>query len=124
MLDISKQLKTIRKSRGYTIQAVASGVGIAIRTYQNYEYGQREISAETLFNLADFYGVTTDYLLGRDTGEPEAIDKLAGEFDMSALEKKILDNYLSLPKSMRGDLMEFLRMSVREVMAEAEAETD
>ena len=115
MIDVSEKLKSIRKERGYTIQAVSNGVGIAVRTYQNYEYGQREISTETLFKLADFYGVTTDYLLGRETGEPDSIDKLAGEFNMTALEKKILDNYLSLPKSMRSDLMEFLHKSVKEV---------
>jgi hypothetical protein len=37
---------------------------------------------------------------------------------MTLLEKKIVDNYLSLPKSMRGELMEFLRKSVQEVQAE------
>lgn len=119
MIDISERLKSIRKERGYTIQAVSNGVDIAVRTYQNYEYGKREISAETLFRLADFYGVSTDYLLGRDTGEPDAIDKLSSEFNMTALEQKILDNYLSLPKSMRSDLMEFLHKSVKEVQEES-----
>lgn len=116
MLDISSKLKELRKKHNYTIQAVSNGVGIAVRTYQNYEYGQREISTEALYKLADFYGVTTDYLLGRETGEVEPIDKLANDFALSALEKKILDNYLSLPKSMRGDLMDFLEKSVSEIL--------
>ena len=71
-----------------------------------------------LSKLADFYGVTADYLLGRDTGEPEPLDQLAAEFNMTALEKKIVENYLSLPESMRGDLMEFLRKTVKEVQEE------
>lgn len=111
-------LKTIRKSRNLTIKEVVEGSGIPMRTYQNYEYCEREIGASALSKLADFYGVTTDYLLGRETGEPEAIDKLAGEFNMTALEKKILNNYLSLPKALRGDLMEFLQKSVKEVQEE------
>ncbi len=119
MINISSTLKRIRKDRGYTIQAVADGIGIASRTYQNYEYGQREVSTETLYKLADFYAVTTDYLLGRETGNPEPIDQLAAEFNMTALEKKILDNYLSLPKNMRSDLMEFLHKSVKEVQNES-----
>ena len=69
-----------------------------------------------LSKLADFYNVTTDYLLGRNTDEPKTIDCLAGEFNMSALEKKILDNYLALPKNMRSDLMQFLEKSVDEVL--------
>lgn len=119
MLDVSEKLKNLRKERGYTIQAVANEIGIAVRTYQNYEYGQREISAETLFKLADFYGVTTDYLLGRDTDEPETLELLAKEFNMTALEKKILDNYVTLPPDMRENLMDFLYKSVREVMNES-----
>lgn len=69
MIDNSKQLKKIRKEKKLTLQAVSNGAGIAPRTYQNYEYGQREISAGALYKLADFYGVTTDYLLGRETDE-------------------------------------------------------
>lgn len=69
MIDNSEQLKKIRKEKKLTIQAVSDGAGIAPRTYQNYEYGKREISAEALYKLADFYGVTTDYLLGRETDE-------------------------------------------------------
>lgn len=118
MLDISKQLKTLRKNHNFTIQTVANGAGIAIRTYQNYEYGQREISSEALFKLADFYGVTTDYLLGRNTGEPDTLEQLTGEFNMSLLEKKILENYLALPDDMREDFMSFLQKTVQEVMAE------
>jgi len=71
MLNNSEQLKNIRKERKLTIRAVSDGAGIPIRTYQNYEYGEREISAEALYKLANFYGVTTDYLLGRGTTDDE-----------------------------------------------------
>lgn len=113
-------LKKLRKARGYTnMKDFCKTADVSINTYQNYESGKRVPTAEILIKLADFYGVTTDYLLGRETGEPETIDKLAGEFNMSALEKEILDNYLSLPKDMRGDLMEFLQKSVEKVMNES-----
>lgn len=118
MLDISEVLKNLRKDHGYTIQTVANGVGIAVRTYQNYEYGQREVSAEVLYKLAEFYGVTTDYLLGRSQDQQKALDRLAEEHRMSALEKKIVDGYLKLDPKMREDLMEFLHKSVLEVMTE------
>lgn len=72
MIDNSEQLKRIRKERGLTIQAVCDGADIPIRTYQNYEYGKREISAEVLYKLAKFYGVTTDYLLGLEPPPPPA----------------------------------------------------
>lgn len=115
MIDSSDVLKKLRKKHNLTIQAVSDGTSIPIRTYQNYEYGKREISAEALFKLADFYHVTTDYLLGRDTTEPDTVEKLVGEFNMSALEKRILEGYLDLPENMRGDLMEFLENAVEEI---------
>lgn len=34
--------------------------------YQKIEYGKINLSALQLMELADFFGVTTDYLLGRD----------------------------------------------------------
>lgn len=34
------------------------------QVYSNYELGQRDIPTQTLISLADFYGVSVDYLLG------------------------------------------------------------
>lgn len=36
-----------------------------------YELGKRQPNPETLVKLADFYGVSIDYILGRDDTEPE-----------------------------------------------------
>ena len=36
-----------------------------MRSYRRYEAGEREPDASTLVRMADFYDVTTDYLLGR-----------------------------------------------------------
>ncbi|MBO5449768.1 MAG: helix-turn-helix transcriptional regulator [Ruminococcus sp.] len=116
---IADMLKKLRENKKLTQQDVADGINVNSSTYKNYEYGRREPDLETVSKLADFYGVTTDYLLGRDTGEPEPIDSLASQFNMSALEKEILDNYLALPENMRGDLMEFLQKSVEKVMNES-----
>ena len=40
-------------------------MGIALNTYVRYERGEREPTASTLVQMADFYGVTLDYLVGR-----------------------------------------------------------
>lgn len=119
MLDISVRLKELRRNHNYTIQFVANSIGIAVRTYQNYEYGQREISAEALFKLSDFYGVSTDYLLGRETGEPDPAQQLANKFNMSVLEKKILDNYFSLSRTTKDELMESLRKALKQAQEES-----
>lgn len=113
-----QNLKKARKNSQYTQPQVAQKLGITTVAYQNYEYGKREPSNELLCKISDLFGVTTDYLLGRDTKEPEPLGNLEQQFNMTALEKKILENYLALPKDLRGDLMEFLQKSVREVKDE------
>ncbi|MCL2853538.1 MAG: helix-turn-helix domain-containing protein [Defluviitaleaceae bacterium] len=44
---------------------MAEYLGIVERAYQMYEYGKREPNHETTIKLADFFEVSTDYLLGR-----------------------------------------------------------
>ena len=116
------RLKELRKNKGISQEDAANALGISVRAYQNYEYEQREPNIEMIVKLANFYGVTTDYLLGRDQDEPSTIEKLAGEFNMSALEREIIDGYVKLPKDMREDLMEFLHKSVKKVMSESKVE--
>ena len=113
---MNNNIKAARERSNKTQKECAECLSITLRAWQGYEQGIREPKYEVLCNIADLFHVTTDYLLGRDTGEPEPIDRLANDFNMSELEKKILDNYLALPDDMRGDLMEFLEKSVREVI--------
>ena len=40
--------------------------------YQKIEYGEINIPITSLMILADYFGVTTDYLLGREQAEPAA----------------------------------------------------
>lgn len=114
-----ENLRQARKNSGLTQKEVADKLGIGQSTYKNYEGGLREPNGNTTVLLANLFHVTTDYLLGRDAGELGPVEQLAGQFNMTALEQKILDNYLSLPEEMRQDLMEFLRKSVQEVQKEA-----
>lgn len=118
---MKEQLQRLRKSKGLTQDDISKIIDVSLSTYQKYERDVISPPYDTLIRIADFYKVTTDYLLGRDTGEPEPMEQLAGQFNMCALEQKILDNYLSLPDDMRCDFMEFLRQSVREVEEEAKS---
>lgn len=113
-------LKALRKSKGFAnAKDFCDAADISFNTYQNYESGKRLPTAEILMQIADFYGVSTDYLLGREPKEQGTIDKLAGEFNMNALEKKILEGYLDLPKTDRSDFMDFLHRAVLEVKEES-----
>jgi methanogenic corrinoid protein MtbC1/DNA-binding XRE family transcriptional regulator len=59
------QLKKIRKERGLRQKDLAELFDVAQSTIANYEQGIRFPDEEMLRKLADFFGVSTDYLLGR-----------------------------------------------------------
>ncbi len=61
----SKRLNETRKKRGVTAQQMADYLGIGLRSYRNYESGDREPSLEVLVQIADRLEVSTDYLLCR-----------------------------------------------------------
>jgi len=64
---LGKRLNTTRKEKGFTAQKMATILNIELTSYRNYESEKRRPSYETLIKIADALGVTTDYLLCRDT---------------------------------------------------------
>lgn len=100
------------------MQTISNQTGIAFRTYQNYEYGNREISVEALCKLADFYGVTTDYLLGRNNSNidnqlsPEQIEDYIRLRDLNPVEECLLRAYIALPEKTRSEIIFFLKQAV------------
>ena len=59
------RLKELRRHRNITQVEMAELLGCTDRHYQKIEYGYVNVPSLTLIKLADFFGVTTDYLLGR-----------------------------------------------------------
>ena len=66
MSDFSDRLVQFREHRHLSQTAVANEIGIALRTYQYYERGEREPQLSTLIRLADFYRIPLDELVGRE----------------------------------------------------------
>ncbi|MBR2869385.1 MAG: helix-turn-helix transcriptional regulator [Clostridia bacterium] len=57
----------LRKERGLSQKEAAAQLGISQALLSHYEKGIRECGHSFLIKVADFYGVTCDYLLGRTT---------------------------------------------------------
>lgn len=62
---LAKNLLELRKAKRLSRQAVADAVRISAKSYERYENAEREPVASVLLALADFYGVSLDYLVGR-----------------------------------------------------------
>ncbi len=65
MSVFSDRLVLLRENRGLSQKDVAQEFDVVVRAYQRYEYGEREPQLSTLIRIADFYGVSLDYLAGR-----------------------------------------------------------
>ena len=61
----SEQMLALREQNGLTQEQAAQEIGIAYRSYRRYEAGEREPGVTALIKIADYYGVTIDYLVGR-----------------------------------------------------------
>lgn len=68
------RLREVRKSRNTTMKKLGSELGLAESTISLYETGKRQPDFETVLKLADYFGVSVDYLLGRDTKGPSLTD--------------------------------------------------
>jgi transcriptional regulator with XRE-family HTH domain len=99
MAEFKDRLKELRKERGLSQQGLADALSktkTTIYMYENgsmfpktavayfkYEKGQREPNIDTLIGIAQFFDVTTDYLLGlSDERKPKIIEK---QLDLSTV---------------------------------------
>lgn len=60
-------IRELREAKGINMKEAAKRLNMPYTTYVNYEKGLREPTSEILIQIADFYGTTIDYLVGRDT---------------------------------------------------------
>lgn len=74
-------IKEIRARKGLTQAEVASALGVSSVVYSRYETGSRQPSIDTLIQMADIFGVTVDYLLGRQHIE----DSTLSEYELRLL---------------------------------------
>lgn len=60
------RIKEARKAKGLTQVEVAQIIGISQNGYSNWETGRNRIDMNSLQKLADLFGVSIDYLLGKN----------------------------------------------------------
>ena len=65
MEDFKTRLRLCRTQANLTQKAAAERLEIAFSTYRRYEQGETEPTVSEARHIAEFYGVTLDYLSGR-----------------------------------------------------------
>lgn len=65
MISFGEILTELRQDRKMTQKDLAQAMFVTVGTISNYEHGVHYPDVEKLISLADYFNVTTDYLLGR-----------------------------------------------------------
>ena len=63
--DFPRIITFLRKERGLSQKQVAGDMGISQALLSHYEKGIRECGLDFLVKTAEYYGVSTDYLLSQ-----------------------------------------------------------
>ena len=114
-METKEILKELRKANNLTGKQVAEQCDMSYNVYQMYESGQRNVGVPALCKIADFYHVTTDYLLGRNAPPPVTLEKLlADKKDMSEMEKRFILVYIRLDKKHREAFVKALEEAAHE----------
>lgn len=105
------RLRECRENANLSQKYVALTLGIAAPSVANWERGKTNPSHENIVKLADLYGVSIDYLLGR-ADDPRGADEvtiadidfaLSGEIrDLSDAEKKDVLDYVRFKRAQRA----------------------
>lgn len=60
------KIRELRKARGMTIKDMAERFHVSVAAVGFWEQGKNEPNYDTLLKMSDFFGVTVDYILGRE----------------------------------------------------------
>lgn len=60
----NNRLRDVRLEHGKKQSDIAKVLGVSVPAYSMIENGQRDINSEKLIKLAEYYGCSTDELLG------------------------------------------------------------
>lgn len=98
---LNEKLRNLRETKGLTQSDIAQKLKITREAYSMYETNKRQMNHESLCILADFFGVTTDYLLGRSEEDI---------FIFSEDEKSIIEKYRKLDERGKKNISGILDM--------------
>ena len=98
--------RELREDTGLSQQKLADRLGVSSSGIARWELGQSEPGSQALITYAEFFGVSTDYLLGlEDDFGVKKIAPAKGE-SYSFRERELVDVYRMLDDEMRWSLLE------------------
>lgn len=99
------RLKFLRNEKGENLEKIAKYLNVSIQTISNYENEKRDMTPETIIKLAEYFDVSTDYLLGktdiRNYDKDEQEFRFAYHKEMEGLTDEEIADALRFYKEMK-----------------------
>ncbi len=112
------RLRTLRRQRKLTQQAVADRLRVHRTTYTKYETGCVTPDQQGLVQLAEIFGVTVDFLLGR--GDGEDMPRVNNDENLPMLltlqEKVLVQMFRQMDRRQQNELVARVQQEFREKM--------
>lgn len=114
MFDTNKfapRLQSLRKTKNLSQQQLADSIGVTKSTISRIESASRAASIEIVYELADYFDVSLDFIVGRsdDINTPKG-----NVASLSKEEELIIKNYRMLNDISKGKLIERSRILLEE----------
>jgi transcriptional regulator with XRE-family HTH domain len=100
MSSFNEKLYNLRQENNLKQSCVAKALNMRSTTWSNYEVGYRQPSITTLKNIAEYFHVSTDYLIGITTKRYDPKDPNLQE---------ILNIYSSLDSTNKDNLYMYIK---------------
>lgn len=107
MSQVHNIIKSLRENNDLTQKDVAKYLEISQQAYSNYELNKRELPSRHAVSLSEFYKVSTDYILGIDSGYTNPYD-LESKYIENITLKEMLYNLNMLNISNRKEIVRYI----------------
>lgn len=108
MCSLYDKIETLCKSNGVTITDMCRSSGASRGSLSDLKYGRKKtLKPETLVKIAEYFGVSTDYLLGNEKKPTPSVDGS----ELSENEIEMLRRFRELSETQQDAVLEILKRS-------------
>jgi len=108
---LGKRITSLRKNAGYTQEELAKKLNITRSALSQYELGSRNPDYDLLIKIADFFEVSTDYLL-------RGVDQKEQDNTLTEEAKKILNDPKTFIAARDGEVTDEIVQAALEIIVE------
>ncbi|MEV2908612.1 helix-turn-helix domain-containing protein [Paenibacillus larvae] len=103
MAAMSDRIKSLREKKGMTQDELANRLNMNRANISNYERGIiTNIPSEVLNKMADLFGTSVDYILGRSDDPSPQVDTIAAHFEGDDFTKEEIEEILEYAKYLKS----------------------